>query len=89
MWVYRQSLVSLCGLVLLTTALTGLARAEYKCGYIDKTGMVVIPLQFSSARGFREGLAAVRTEKDGKWGFIDRTGTVVIPLQFEVDVHRG
>jgi WG containing repeat len=49
-------------------------------GYIDKTGRVVIPLQYQQAQPFSEGLAAVR--KDDKFGFIDRTGRVVIDFQF-------
>ena len=43
-------------------------------GYIDKTGKMVIPPQFSPAKDFSEGLAAVRIgdATTGKWGFIYR-----------------
>jgi hypothetical protein len=57
-------------------------------GYIDQSGRMVIPPQFSgedlSERGFSEGLAAVKVYKDGKgkWGYIDKSGKVVIEPQF-------
>jgi WG containing repeat len=46
------------------------------CGYIDKRGKVTIPLQFSEARSFRDGMAAVRQtdSQGGGWGFIDKRG---------------
>jgi hypothetical protein len=52
---------------------------------------VVIPLQFSSATVFCEGLAAARPSKEqaqaagtrsDRWGYIDKTGKFVIPAQF-------
>src|SRR5262249_22521991 len=57
-------------------------------GYIDKTGRVVVPLQFESAQPFSEGLAAVEVHnRDStffkKYGFIDRTGKLVIPAEFQ------
>jgi len=59
-------------------------------GYIDQSGRVVIPPQFSGEGGsvsdlaFSEGLAAVRVYKDKvyKWGYIDKSGKVVIEPQF-------
>lgn len=51
------------------------------CGFIDRTGKMVIPAGFDAARDFSEGLAAVRVK--GKWGYVDRTGKIVIPAQFE------
>ena len=50
-------------------------------GFIDKTGMVVIPPKFDEVNPFSEGLAAVQIE--GKWGFIDKTGNMVIRPQFD------
>ena len=52
-----------------------------KYGFIDKSGKVVIELQFDDAGYFSEGLA--RVEKDGKWGFIDKSGKVVIEPQYD------
>ncbi len=66
-------------------------------GYIDKTGRVVIPLQFDIAPDeFSNGLA--RVEVDHRYGYFNKTGQVVIRLQFtEVEnfckglalIHKG
>jgi hypothetical protein len=60
---------------------------ERKYGYMDKTGRVVIPLQFHNSGHFSEGLAWVAVLKEQKWlyGFIDKTGKMVIEPQF---VHQ-
>lgn len=57
---------------------------ERKYGYMDKTGRVVIPPQFSDSGHFSEGLAWVSVLKDRKclYGFIDKTGKIVIEPQF-------
>lgn len=63
----------------------GLAHVEdYNCkhGFIDKTGIEVIPCQFDAARDFSEGLAAVMNSNK-KWGYIDKTGEMVISYQWE------
>lgn len=52
--------------------------AHRNWGYIDNTGKVVIPCQWSQAEPFSEGLAAVQ-DANWKWGFINKTGKVVIP----------
>jgi|GEM_PF-3668115 len=62
-----------------------------KYGFIDKTGKEVIPLQFSMAHSFKNGVAGVTTtignvRKVGKyenWGFIDRKGNFITPYIFE------
>jgi hypothetical protein len=57
-------------------------------GYIDQSGRVVIPPQFTgeggpTVRGFSEGLAAVNVYKDrDNWGYIDKSGKFVIEPQF-------
>lgn len=62
--------------------------ANRTVGYIDQSGRVVIPPQFSgeggpSVRGFSEGLAAVEVFKDRqKWGYIDKSGKFVVEPQF-------
>lgn len=54
-----------------------------KRGYINRfTGEVAIPLSFTRAWIFSEGLAAV--EKDGELMFIDHSGKVVIDKDFQV-----
>jgi hypothetical protein len=49
---------------------------DKKCGYIDKTGRLIIPFKFDGADDFSEGLAGVSI--DGKSGYIDETGKFVI-----------
>jgi WG containing repeat len=55
------------------------AGESRKCGYIDRTGKVVIPLKFDdAAEKFSNGLAWVSTK--GGFGYIDKTGKIVLPL---------
>ncbi|MDR2360843.1 MAG: WG repeat-containing protein [Oscillospiraceae bacterium] len=61
---------------------------DKKCGYINESGAVVIPLDYEgSADGrfvfpfFSEGLAALF--KNGKLGFVDQSGNVVIDFQYD------
>src|ERR1700682_5016416 len=51
-------------------------------GFIDRTGKIVIPLQFDSANDFHEGLALVTAK--GKKLFINATGRVIITPQFDI-----
>lgn len=51
---------------------------DNKYGFIDTTGKLVIPTQFTSAEDFSDGLALV--EKDEKQFFIDTTGKQAIDL---------
>jgi hypothetical protein len=54
-----------------------------KYGYYNEKGKVVIKPQFTLARKFSEGLAAVNTNGlDNEWGFIDTTGKMKISAQF-------
>jgi len=41
---------------------------ECRKGYIDKTGRVVVPLEYEIASNIFEGLAVVR--KNGEWGIL-------------------
>ncbi|HEY6252687.1 MAG TPA: WG repeat-containing protein [Candidatus Angelobacter sp.] len=54
---------------------------DWKWGYLDLSGKVVIPLIFDEAGNFSEGLA--RVEKDKRWGYVDLEGKIVIPPQFD------
>ncbi len=51
-------------------------------GYIDKTGKEIIPLKYTAAGDFSEGLAGVRNF-DREWGFIDKTGKEIIPHKYD------
>ena len=53
-----------------------------KTGFIDRSGVMVIPPTFEEGGGvFTEGLASCRM--GDKYGFIDHTGTVVIPAKYD------
>jgi ethanolamine utilization microcompartment shell protein EutS len=58
------------------------SNMDYKAGYIDVTGKVIIAPRFDSACDFSEGLACV--EREELRGFINRDGEVVIKLEAEV-----
>jgi hypothetical protein len=51
---------------------------NYKWGYIDTKGNVVVPFDYDSAKPFSEGLALVK--KDGEFLYIDTKGDVKIVL---------
>ena len=58
----------------------GTSREE-KCGYIDTTMKLVVPLIYDNNKNYYYGYAAV--EKDGKWGVIDMEGKVVLPIMYD------
>lgn len=56
-----------------------------KCGYIDRTGNIVIEPRFHGADQFSEGLASVAVSDNGyAQGYIDETGKIVIKPQFDI-----
>lgn len=69
----------------------GLAKtySDGKCGFMDKTGSVVIPCIYNDAGDFNEGLA--RVERNKKWGFVDNAGREVVSCQYShaLDFHEG
>ncbi len=58
-------------------------------GFVDTKGLLVIPANYSVARSFSEGLAAVGF--NNTYGFIDKNANLVIPMKYsEVgDFHEG
>src|SRR5439155_932208 len=56
-----------------------------KWGFIDKTGRLVIPIEFSyvDMKGFSDGLALVSLQD--KRAYIDKTGKVVIAPEYKSD----
>lgn len=70
---------------------TRTSTSDRCAGYIDHTGTLVIPEQFSRTEPFSDGLGAVSEKIKGhtsgyyydyEWGYVDKTGTLVIPPQF-------
>ncbi len=61
-----------------------------KYGYINTKGELQIPLQFTQAAPFSEGLAAV-SGPNGKYGFIDTKGNFVIEPTYDFchSFHEG
>jgi len=64
---------------------------EFKVGYIDKTGNVIIQLDYYGRFGketfvhynhFSEGLAPL-INKDGKFGYLNKIGEVAIPFEYD------
>ena len=59
---------------------------DFKWGFFDKNGKIVIRAKYAKVHDFHEGLAAVQMPEGGdtpnKWGFIDKTGSMVIPAKF-------
>jgi len=50
-------------------------------GFVDEAGVPVIYPEFAAARGFSEGLAAVRVVEH--WGFIDTSGQFAVNSRYE------
>lgn len=66
----------------------GLARIQkdFKVGFMNKKGEIVIEAKYDDARDFNEGLAAVKFTNslgESKWGFIDKQGNVKIDFIFQ------
>lgn len=52
-----------------------------KCGFIDKTGKIVVEPKYKQISYFSEGLAAV-SENGKQFGYIDKTGKQIIEQKF-------
>lgn len=76
--------------------------SDGKYGFVDKSGRVSIPIQFTYAAPFREGLACVsldpepvpftgQKQKPQLFGYINNEGKFVIPPSFDLagDFHEG
>ncbi len=59
---------------------------ETRYGFMDRTGSVVVPVQFANASSFSEELAAVKVSRDlaaNDWGYVDPKGTFVVAPRFK------
>ncbi len=61
--------------------LSSVKSKDNKWGFIDRSGKVVILLEYEDAGNFSEGFAPVK--KEGKWGYISRSGEMKIPFEFD------
>lgn len=69
----------------------GLARvydqSTTASGFIDKNGVIVIPVKYDLANEFSDGLCAV--VENGHWGFIDKQGKMIVLPRFEEVGNQG
>ena len=58
---------------------------DYKYGFVDKEGNLIIPYKYDCAYDFTEGLAMVYITKNRTdyYGYIDEQGNEIIQLQYE------
>ena len=56
-------------------------KLNYKWGFVDQTGNLVIPLQYDMTPWFYNGFAAVSLNR--KYGFIDKTGKTIVPFIYD------
>ena len=59
----------------------GYENAKGKCGFIDSTGKIFIPLIYDDMKRLSEDRIAAKT--NGKWGYLDSKGKVVIPATYK------
>jgi hypothetical protein len=57
------------------------ANKDLRCGFIDKTGKIVIPIEYEGMPCFSEGLAVA--VKGGKQSYIDKTGNTPFSTDFD------
>lgn len=55
-------------------------RKDWKWGYMNRDGKVVIEPRYDDAEPFYEGLAAVKLGE--KWGYVDQCGKLVVSAQY-------
>lgn len=64
-------------------------KANKEYGFIDSYGRIAVASQFTKAKDFSDGLAAIQI-KD-VWGFVDTKGSIIINPQFSEaeSFHEG
>lgn len=53
---------------------------QYKWGWIDSKGQLVIENKYDDIRDFSENLAAANFQ--GQWGYLNKIGKIIIPFQY-------
>jgi hypothetical protein len=84
-WSFEQGGFSEGRAIVQKLALDNSEAPGFRYGYVDTSGQVVIPPEFSQATDFSEGLAAVGVAENGvvKWGYIDKTGAWIVRPQYD------
>jgi len=64
-----------------------LVRKNGKCGFIDKTGQLIIPCEYDdfTNSNFKHGVIGI--QKNGKWGCIDKNNKILIPFEYDGMYH--
>ena len=57
-------------------------RQQKRYGFIDTTGKLVVPTQYSEVSFFYLGLAAVQDAESGLWGYVDQNGKQAVPCRY-------
>lgn len=73
---------SIYGRVISEEGIINIKQVEYRYGFIDTTGNIVIPCIYKEVESFKQGLAKVKKENGG-WGFINKMGEEVISCIYE------
>lgn len=84
-WILGLYAFSICQCALTHAPVLASDQPEYRWGFIDKTGKMVMEPQFEDAGPFSQGLAMVQKKVDGNWryGFINPEGKTVIDFEYE------
>ncbi|MCB9357734.1 MAG: WG repeat-containing protein [Calditrichaeota bacterium] len=66
-----------------------LVQKDQKWGFVDYSGVFVLPATYDAAFSFSEGLAAVRIGNG--WGYVDRSGKLALNLEYNLaeEFHDG
>lgn len=60
-----------------------------RCGFINESGNVVIPLKFDNVAPFRDNYGITQAAVGGKWGYIDSVGEWLIQPKFPSTAKPG
>ncbi len=61
--------------------LYSISNDDFKYGYKDKSGTLIIPYEYDVAENFSEGMALVK--KGDKYGYINKQGKVIVPFVYD------
>lgn len=64
-----------------------LDKKHFKCGFINKTGEVIIPLIYDNANSFQNNVAAVK--QNGKWALINKKGEPLTEFKYDYLYFSG